>query len=351
MKNILYLYYNDQTVFHGIKPILSAYSLDCRELLLLNSENYEPLADLIIMEAPKNMGELEYFSHILELKCDIPYILICKTVGNNDEFYSPMMLTKFQISEYMIPLLTDRISNFFSSKKQNDLSLFELPDIMQMISAEQKTISLKVVSENRVGIIAFRNGVPYYGKVIQKKEIIEGHLAVFKMLMWKNPNYKLIITQDDLPKNIEMGLTFLLMEAMKYQDEYLEEEKLKSFDNISDDYEYLLNPFSEIPDFMGAGVFSEVGDLLGIITTNEDLNKERIGLMLCNVLIHAKKITEKIGFGRTEFILIESEAGSFLAINSIKTKINLILFLGKNSNIPKAKMLLQKTVIHLENGY
>ncbi len=237
MRNILYLYYKDLKVFQSIKPMLSNYKLDFIDILSLNSEKIELSADLIVIEAPKEEIELEHFTHLLELKCDIPYILIYKNNETNQEFYSPMMLTKFQISDDIIPLLTNRIYNFFSNKKQNDLSLFELTDIMQMISAEQKTISLKVVSDNRIGIIAFKNGAPYYSKVNYGKEVLEGHIAVFKMLMWKNPNYKLAVSQDNLPKNIDMGLTFLLMEGMRYQDEYFEEERILESEDVQENYE------------------------------------------------------------------------------------------------------------------
>lgn len=290
--------------------------------------------DLIVVD-DSNI-DIKIFTQKLQKMTQIPYIIMNSNKSNDflkDACYFDVVKTDDNLIE-----LGNYLNNYF--KKQSDLAEFDIVDIMQMISIEQKTTLLKIANDDRFGFIAFLKGVPYYANYKTDINYFEGKKAFIELVNKKHNYFKLYPYKENLQQNLEGNLTSLLMDAMCFIDEENTNIEEIPVTNKSD-YDFYLESAKNIKGFLGAEIFNNEGNFLSLKVNFQEINQNKD---FGNVLLKMHSLLLKVGFGKINYIEIESEKGFLLMMHSTEKSINIILFLEKNTNIPIAKITLQKII-------
>ncbi len=103
-----------------------------------------------------------------------------------------------------------------------------------------------------------------------------------------------------------------------------------------------LKALEDVRGFVGAGVFTPSGEMLDGNAEISGLKMEVIGSLLNDVLLEAQEMTEKAGFGHSDFIQINSDMGMMLAKCTKVGDIHFhtVIFLKSDGNVAMAKMKL-----------
>ncbi len=101
-----------------------------------------------------------------------------------------------------------------------------------------------------------------------------------------------------------------------------------------------LKALEDVKGYLGAGVFSPNGELIEGTAEVSGITMEVIGSLLNDVLLEAQQMTEKAGFGTSNFIQIDSDAGIMIArsYNKDGKHYHTVMFLKPDGNIAMAKM-------------
>ncbi len=300
--------------------------------------NFFDFIDLIVVD-DSNI-DIKIFTQKLQKHTQIPYIIMNSTKSSDfqtDSCYFDIIKTDDNLIE-----LGNYLNNYF--KKQNDLAEFDIVDIMQMISIEQKTTLLKIANDDKFGFIAFLKGTPFYANYKTEIKYYEGKKAFIELVNKKHNYFKLYPYKDNLQQNLEGNLTSLLMDAMcSIDEETTVPEEIDS--SVKSDYDSYLESAKTVKGFLGAGIFNGEGNFLSLKVNFQEINQNKD---FGNVLLKMHSLLLKVGFGKINYIEIESEKGFLLMMHSLEKNINVILFLEKSTNIPIAKITLQKTINSLE---
>ena len=107
-----------------------------------------------------------------------------------------------------------------------------------------------------------------------------------------------------------------------------------------------LKAFEDVKGYLGAGLFSPEGELIDGTSDISGLKMELIGTLLNDVLLEAQEMTEKAGFGASNFIQVNSDMGMLFAkcFNSNGKHFHTVLFVKPEGNVAMAKMKLQSVV-------
>ncbi len=114
-----------------------------------------------------------------------------------------------------------------------------------------------------------------------------------------------------------------------------------------------LKELEDVKGFLGAGVFTPDGELIEGNAEISGLRMEVIGSLLNDVLLTAKEMTEKAGFGETDFIQINSDLGLLLArsTESEALSYHTVLFLKPDGNVAMGKMKLKAVAEELKEEF
>ncbi len=114
-----------------------------------------------------------------------------------------------------------------------------------------------------------------------------------------------------------------------------------------------LKELEDVKGFLGAGVFTPSGELIEGNAEISGLRMEVIGSLLNDVLLVAQEMTEKAGFGHSDFIQINSDMGLLLArsTDSGPVKFHTVLFLKPDGNIAMGKMKLEAVSEELKEEF
>jgi len=291
--------------------------------------------DLILVDTAYN--NISAFIKKLQQTTQLPYILIISKKTNNtitDSYYFDIIYTDDDLSELGIYLI-----NYFN--KQSDLAEFDIVDIMQMISMEQKTILLKIATEKETGFISFLNGVPFHVIYNKVNKSLEGKKAFTEIVNKKHNYFKLYPYKANLQQNLEGNLTSLLMDAMCFIDEDLNQSNYHNEKSKQINFDDCIDQFSRVRGFLGYGIFNNNCDCIDLKVNFNEINQNKD---FGDILLKMYNLVSKIGFGKLSYIELESEKCFLLIQYSFEKKVNIMLFLEKTGNIPIAKIVLQKTI-------
>jgi len=101
--------------------------------------------------------------------------------------------------------------------------------------------------------------------------------------------------------------------------------------------------FEDVKGYIGSGVFSPEGEMIEGTTEISGIQQEILGSLLNDVLLAAREMTEKGGFGKADFVQINSDMGLLLAkcVNTGDKHYHVTLFLKPDGNVAMAKMKLK----------
>lgn len=107
--------------------------------------------------------------------------------------------------------LTDTIAQSIRGHVHN----VSLASFLQLMEMERKTCNLKVTSDEQSGVLFVRRGV----LVDAQAGDLRGEEAAVSIVAWPNPSITICRHSDSRPPAIEKSLGFIVMEAMRVQDE------------------------------------------------------------------------------------------------------------------------------------
>lgn len=97
-----------------------------------------------------------------------------------------------------------------------DLGKISIGEIIQTIALTKKNGCLIVMNDSQQGKVYFRDGMVTYADVDRKK----GDEAVYRLLSWKNGQFKFDVGAVAKTTNVQKTAESLLMEGMRRLDEY-----------------------------------------------------------------------------------------------------------------------------------
>jgi DNA-binding response OmpR family regulator len=97
-----------------------------------------------------------------------------------------------------------------------DLQKISIGEVVQTIALTKKNGRLVVTFDNKQGEVFFHEGIVTYAEVERKK----GEEGVYRLLAWKNGQFRFEVGADAKTQNVQKTAESLLMEGMRRLDEY-----------------------------------------------------------------------------------------------------------------------------------
>jgi len=261
-----------------------------------------------------------------------------------------------------------------------------LPGFLQLVELEQKTCTLKIESQGKVGHLYFVKG----DLVDAETEEERGENAAYEIISWDNASIEMAPGSKRRKKNIDSSLSYILVEGHRLKDEKasgqdergwegerLEKEEteetlsLRMRENENFNFkpkeenimtaQEKMKEFTSIDGFAGVGIFTPSGESLALLA-GDKLNIKDVGVLANNVLLNAQKASIDMGTGRGQLVHVEAERAHIivrclnegtdpLKSQPGKTHIHLVLVLTSDAAIGLAKMKVEKIVNDLAEDF
>lgn len=265
------------------------------------------------------------------------------------------------------------------------ISGISLSSVLQLIELEKKSCKVIVKSQAKRGILCFKNGELYDAET----DCLQGEKAAYEIMSWNEDEIEIDVCDKKRKKSIGPTLRHILIDSFRIKDEekalnkergednsaVKEEEGAKvlrfSQDNVNLNKkevdimaaEEILKEFSSVDGFAGVAVFTPQGESLAVLeAAGAKTNLREIGVLANNILVNAQKASLEMGFGRGQFIHVESEHAHIivrclnegtdpLKSQPGKAHIHLVLVLASDESIGMAKLKVNSLVSQLAPNF
>ncbi|MDL1959834.1 MAG: response regulator [Deltaproteobacteria bacterium] len=393
---------------------LKSYSDEFKVLIAFNGKEAIKILnstkiDLVVTDL--KMPEMDGFQLLAYLTrhfSDIPTIVMT-AFGTPDMEAKLLTMGASQYLEKPLDfdILADNIRQHVARhNSEGHIKGIALGTFLQFLEMEEKTCTLTVTSNERIGSLYFLEGE----LINAKTKISEGEQAAYEIIGWDETEIEINYSCENKTKTITSPLTFILMESCKIKDEaskQLEDQEIKDIeekgidkieeidflvdkkeDEIKQDYieeeyeEHLvsqpeiesissdsgiitapekLEPFKSIIDFAGVGILTPTGEPLVMLPTGE-LNLMETAILANNILVNAQKASQEMGIGNCKMIHIETDRIHILArclnegkdpfkVNPGKAHIHLVLVLSSEAGIGLAKLKMASVIKSLADDF
>lgn len=279
--------------------------------------------------------------------------------------------------------LAEKILEGLASSSKGFISGITLPSFLQLIEMEKKTCTLKVRSGSEEGILHIVKGELYDARAGS----LQGEGAAHTIVCWENVEIEIDVCRNK-KKKIGTTLNHILMEAFRIKDEkgktagerrpeyydldLTEEEEKTVSSPVSGDsnnpskkeinimaVQDKLKEFASLDGFGGVGIFTPVGETLGLLEANgSKTNLKEVGVLANNVLMNAQKASLDMGTGRGQLVHVEAEHAHIivrclnegtdpLKSQPGKAHIHLVLVLTSESSLGLAKLKVSSLIQQL----
>lgn len=413
MKNVLIV--DDEKVFLlSLSDGLKSYSDEFNVLIAFNGKEAVKILnstkiDLVVTDL--KMPEMDGFQLLAYLTRHFPNIptIVMTAFGTPDmeEKLLHVGATQYMEKPLDFDVLADNIhQNVARDDSQGHIKGFTLGTFLQFLEMEEKTCTLTVTSNERIGNLYFLEGE----LINAKTETSEGEQAAFEIIGWDETEIEINYSCKNKTKTITSPLSFVLMESCKIKDEAskqlegqetkdIEEkgiDKIEEIDFLVDkkedetkpDYieekheEHLvsqpeiedkskepgimtaqekLEPFKSIIDFAGMGILTPTGEPLVMLPAGE-LNLMEIAILANSILVNAQKASQDMGAGSCEMIHIETDRIHILVrclnegkdpfkVHPGKAHIHMVLVLSSEAGIGLAKLKMASAITSLADDF
>ncbi|MBI4913170.1 MAG: response regulator [Acidobacteria bacterium] len=279
-----------------------------------------------------------------------------------------------------IQKLRGAISEALASLATGRISGISLSTFLQMIQLDQKTCTVRVVSNAGRGELRFLGG-----QVVQAEAgSLSGEEAALAIFSWDEPVIELVGSGPSGPKQALPPLSALLLESFKRKDEQalratpetggpamaLQPEDLEfpgpegipvlpTEPTPSNKENHMaaiekLKELAAVDGFAGAALFTPTGESL-VMYGAEGVNLKDIGVLANNVLMNAQKASLDMGTGRGQQVHVEAEHAHILVrcLNEGtdplrsqpgKAHIHLVMILKSDASIGMAKLKINSVI-------
>jgi DNA-binding response OmpR family regulator len=232
----------------------------------------------------------------------------------------------------------------------------DLVTVMQIINMEQKTSALQIDIDDKIGTIYFIEGEIRHAEY----DGLVGEDAVSKLITLDEGIISVKNIKGKVKRTVEIPFVQYLMNMMKIIDESrrdrktrLEQpKKMKKKSKIVKNkeeamaIEEILKTLKEVNGYLGAGIFTPQGEILGGSTEISGIHFEEAGSVIHDTLSNSKSVSKNVGFGSLDMLQLYSEMGIIFAkcYDDGKLHFHTILVIKNDGNVAMAKLKLNKTV-------
>lgn len=212
--------------------------------------------------------------------------------------------------------LTEKIRSYRAIAIKGHIQGITLFSFLQLVEIEQKTLSLKILSNQKEGYLFFVEG-----KLIHAQyEIYQGEEAACKIVCWENVEIEIIEKFKKVKPTIQNSLTNLLMESARLKDEA---------DRQTENFEEKDLIFLEDSQISTENYSKSISELT-LISENTIGKEINMAGNINQTLSDFMQID-----GAMAMALVDSKSG--MALGTIGSGINLELAAAGNSEVLRAK--------------
>lgn len=296
--------------------------------------------DLVVTDL--KMPEMDGFQLLAQMVKDFPHIpvIVMTAFGTPDIEKNIQELEVFDYLEKPIDLqlLADKIRNGINKHSDGHLKGIMLFSFLQLLQVEKKTCVLKVLAQEKKGLLYFSKGElidAAFGKMV-------GEEAAAEIVCWEDAEIEIVKVSKKLNHRIDRPLQNILMDAAQKKDEAeMNGDGAAAAENFrsdeTEDYvserieEFLERQNSMLPDEPS---FPDrtAGDKPDNNNNNPE-KKEKINKMASNI---NQSLEELMGIeGATAVALVDSESG--MALGAAGGGVNLDVAAAGNSEVIRSK--------------
>jgi len=193
----------------GIKVATAGSGLEA--ITVLESERVDlVLTDLRMPE----MDGFELLAHLRRNFAGLPVIVMTALGGSETETRLEGTVECFT-KPFNVPVLKAKIRELLAQRVKGRVENITLPSFLQLLELERKTCTLAITSLGRAGGLFFRTG----RLVGASTGELSGQAAALEIVTWEDADIEIIDVCPEVETEIGAGLSYLLMEGMRLQDE------------------------------------------------------------------------------------------------------------------------------------
>lgn len=295
-------------------------------------------------------------------------------------------------------VLADRVLSTLSTSASGAVKGITLPSFLQILQLDRKTCVLRVVSQDRAGLLRFERGE----LIDAATGGLSGDEAAFEIVCWDDTQIEIHPPRQAAQRTVHQNLTEILMEGIRRKDERIREAAAsiappplplgvarttsvpaaaravmpplpprapthqpvrpsasgsaprdsKEKENMS--AKEKLQELANLDGFAGAAVFTPLGEEL-VLLPGSTTNIRDVGVLANNVLMNAQKATIEMGAGRGQVVHVEGEKSHILVrcmnegTDPLKSQpgrahVHTVLVLKPDASLGMAKMKLNQVV-------
>lgn len=295
-------------------------------------------------------------------------------------------LTHYLEKPLAFKVLADRVLGTLQTSASGAVKGITLPSFLQIIQLDRKTCVLRIVSQDRAGLLRFERGE----LIDAATGSLSGDDAAFEIVCWDDTQIEIHPPRQAAQRTVKQNLTEILMEGIRRKDERIRDAPLstappaspfasaksptiapkspekksetvqpsasssasrdssKENDNMS--AKEKLQELANVDGFAGAAVFTPMGEEL-VLVPGSTTNIKDVGVLANNVLMNAQKASLEMGAGRGQVVHVEGEKSHILVrcvnegTDPLKSQpgrahIHTVLVLKPDASIGMAKMKL-----------
>jgi CheY-like chemotaxis protein len=193
----------------GVKTATAASGLEA--ITVLESEPVDlVLTDLRMPE----MDGFELLAHLRRNFAGLPVIVMTALGGSETASRLDGAVECFT-KPFNVPALKAKIRELLAQRVKGRVENITLPSFLQLLELERKTCTLAITSLGRAGGLFFRGG-RLVGAATGE---LSGQPAALEIVTWEDADIEILDVCPQVEPEIGAGLSYLLMEGMRLQDE------------------------------------------------------------------------------------------------------------------------------------
>jgi CheY-like chemotaxis protein len=193
----------------GVKVATAANGLEA--IAVLESERVDlVLTDLRMPE----MDGFELLAHLRRHFASLPVVVMTALGGSETATRLDGAVECFT-KPFNVLALKAKIGELLAQRVKGRVENITLPSFLQLLELERKTCTLAITSLGRAGALFFRGG-RLVGAVTGE---LSGQAAALEIVTWEDTDIEISDACPPVEPEIGAGLSYLLMEGMRLQDE------------------------------------------------------------------------------------------------------------------------------------
>jgi CheY-like chemotaxis protein/predicted regulator of Ras-like GTPase activity (Roadblock/LC7/MglB family) len=281
------------------------------------------------------------------------------------------------------PSLSERIFEALEAGASGHLQGIALPTLLQMVSADRKTCTVRVRCEGAEGQLFFRSGE----LIDAEAGDLRAEAAACAIVSWARPEIEILGGRVQRTLAIRLSLPEVLLEAYRQMDErqrsrkqhaggasgaqakpapppeggeaLVDSERKKENRDMSAIDK--LKELQGLEGFSGAALYTPTGEPL-VVLQGDNQHLKDVGILANAVLLNAQKASLEMGTGRGQQVHVHAEKAHIFArclnegtdpVKSVpgKAHIHLVLIIKDESSIGLAKMRVNSVIERLAEDF